>query len=300
MPVIEQLLYQTDKSIHRRCSIEKAVCKRFCNILRKLCWSLFWDKVELKLQVLIPAILLKETLTQFFPLNIAIFPCFEERPHTTASKNNKRFLGKVTSHNDHYMIFMGSQRPKIGGNWLLTGLYLQNWNRETVFSCQGFHHTNIVQFVPPYHIISNVHICFFTLLSPLGWCPKLLLGIVTSHKNKHAGLLVLHLLLLLNLCSLLKCGQLKSFLSVLLWYSAELTQLVSLPFSCGRSTRYSNRLHDFFVTIPWCYKDVYVNSFFPCTARLWNSLPIECFPLTHNLNGFKSRINKHLLTAGSL
>ena len=63
-----------------------------------------------------PTILLKETLTQFFPLNIAIFPCFEERPHTTASKNNKRFLGKVTSHNDHYMIFMGSQRPKIGGN----------------------------------------------------------------------------------------------------------------------------------------------------------------------------------------
>ena len=30
-----------------------------------------------------------------------------------------------------------------------------------------------------------------------------------------------------------------------------------------------------------------VNSFFPCTARLWNSLPIECFPLTYYLNGFK-------------
>ena len=24
----------------------------------------------------------------------------------------------------------------------------------------------------------------------------------------------------------------------------------------------------------FCYKEVYVNSFFPCTARLWNSLPI--------------------------
>ena len=42
----------------------------------------------------------------------------------------------------------------------------------------------------------------------------------------------------------------------------------------------------FFVTIPRCYKDVYVNSFFPRTARLWNSLPIECFPLTYDLNGF--------------
>ena len=70
-------------------------------------------------------------------------------------------------------------------------------------------------------------------------------------------------------------------------------------FSRGRSTHYSDRLHDFFVTIPRCYKDVYVSSFFCCTARLWNSLPIECFPLTCNLNGFKSRINGHLLRAGS-
>ena len=36
-----------------------------------------------------------------------------------------------------------------------------------------------------------------------------------------------------------------------------------------------------------CYKDVYVNSFFPGTARLLNSLPIEFFPLTWDLNGFK-------------
>ena len=82
--------------------------------------------------------------------------------------------------------------------------------------------------------------------------------------------------------------------------SSELAQLVPLPFSRGRSTHYSDRLHDFSVTIPGCYKDVYVNSFFPRTARLWNSLPIECFPLTYNLNGFKSRINRHLLTVGSL
>ena len=39
--------------------------------------------------------------------------------------------------------------------------------------------------------------------------------------------------------------------------SSELAQLVPLPFSWGRSTRYSNRLHDFSVTIPRCYKDVY-------------------------------------------
>ena len=81
--------------------------------------------------------------------------------------------------------------------------------------------------------------------------------------------------------------------------SAQLAQMIPLPFSRGRSTRHSDRLHDFSVTIPRCYKDVYVSSFFPHTARLWNSLPIECFPLTYNLNGFKSRINRHLLTVGS-
>ena len=60
--------------------------------------------------------------------------------------------------------------------------------------------------------------------------------------------------------------------------SSELAQLVPLPYSRRRSTHYSDRLHDFFVTIPRCYKDFCVNSFFPCIARLWNSLPIEYFP----------------------
>ena len=54
--------------------------------------------------------------------------------------------------------------------------------------------------------------------------------------------------------------------------SSQLDQLVPLPYSRGRSTCYSDRLHDFSVTIPRCYKDVYVNSFFPRTARLWNSV----------------------------
>ena len=50
--------------------------------------------------------------------------------------------------------------------------------------------------------------------------------------------------------------------------SSELAQLVTLHFSQGNSTCYSDRFQDFSVTIPRCYKDVYVNSFFPCTARL--------------------------------
>lgn len=35
-------------------------------------------------------------------------------------------------------------------------------------------------------------------------------------------------------------------------------QLVLLPYSSVRSSRYFSRLHDFSVNIPRCYKDVYV------------------------------------------
>ena len=73
--------------------------------------------------------------------------------------------------------------------------------------------------------------------------------------------------------------------------SSEPAQLVPLFFSRGRSTRYSDRLHDFSVTIARCYKDVYMNSFFPCKLDS-GILPIECFPLTYYLSGFKSRINR--------
>ena len=51
-------------------------------------------------------------------------------------------------------------------------------------------------------------------------------------------------------------------------YFSELAQLFPLPFSRGRSTCYSDKLHDFSVTISRCYKDIYVNSFSPRTARL--------------------------------
>ena len=78
---------------------------------------------------------------------------------------------------------------------------------------------------------------------------------------------------------------------------SELAQLVPLPYSRGRSTLYADRLHGF--SVPRCYKDFYANSFFLRTAVFWNSLPIECFPLICDLNGFKSRINSHLLSVGS-
>ena len=139
-------------------------------------------------------------------------------------------------------------------------------------------------------------------LSRLGWCPQWLLRISRQPTKKNMQDCLPSLA-----ASLEPLAHRRNVTSLTLFYRyffgrcfAESAQLVPLLFSRGRSTRYFDKLQDFFVTIPRCDKDVYVNSFFPCTARLWNSLPIECFPLTYNLNGFKSRINRHLLTLGSL
>ena len=70
--------------------------------------------------------------------------------------------------------------------------------------------------------------------------------------------------------------------------SPELAELVPLPHSYGRSTHYFERLHDLSFTIPICYKNLFVNSFFPRIVSLQNSLPAECFHLTYYLNGTES------------
>ena len=78
-----------------------------------------------------------------------------------------------------------------------------------------------------------------------------------------------------------------SLLWVLLGRCAfELAQLVPLPY--WECTPYSDRLHGLHhsFTIPRCYKDIYVNGFFPRIPGLWNSLPRECFPLIFDLSGF--------------
>ena len=43
--------------------------------------------------------------------------------------------------------------------------------------------------------------------------------------------------------------------------SSKLAQLVPLPYFQGRSTHYSDRLHDFSVTIPKCYMSMSIVSF---------------------------------------
>ena len=88
-------------------------------------------------------------------------------------------------------------------------------------------------------------------------------------------------------------------LNLFCWYCrcfSELAQLIPQPDFQRRSACYSKRLYDFSVDIPRFYKDGYVNSLFPHTARLCNSLPVEFFPLISDRNGTKSRVNRYLLS----
>ena len=87
-------------------------------------------------------------------------------------------------------------------------------------------------------------------------------------------------------------------LSYSYYFGRGSSELGPLPSSCIRSTRYSNRLHDFSVTFCTCCKDVYVNSFFPHTARHGNSLPAEHFPFTYDLNGSTCRVNEYFFPWG--
>ena len=139
------------------------------------------------------------------------------------------------------------------------------------------------------------------LLSLLDWCPHLLLGIVRQTTKTDSRIVGPSLG-----ASLEPLAHRRNVASLSLFYryyfgrcSLELDQLVPLPFPRGRSTCYSDRLHDFSATIHRCYKNIYVNSLFHRATRLQNFLSLECFPFTYDLNGFKSRINRHLLTVGS-
>ena len=72
--------------------------------------------------------------------------------------------------------------------------------------------------------------------------------------------------------------------------SSQLAQMVPLPYSLGRCTCYSDRLCNFlspFLDVTYLHK------------WLWNFLPLECFPLSYDLNAFQPRIKRHLLSVGS-
>ena len=79
--------------------------------------------------------------------------------------------------------------------------------------------------------------------------------------------------------------------------SSELTKLNLLPYSRGGSSRYSDRLHSFSLTI--IRGGYYTNSCFPYTVYLWYSLPTERFSVTFHLDCFELRGNTHLIPLDS-
>ena len=80
--------------------------------------------------------------------------------------------------------------------------------------------------------------------------------------------------------------------------SSELAQLLLLPHSWGSSTRYSDNCMIFL--LPFLDITRMFRSTISFLAQLdSNSLPMECFTLTYDLNGFKSRIKVHLLIVAS-
>ena len=124
MPIIKQLLYQTDKSSHWRCSIKNAICKNFAIFtVKHLCWSLGQGSKKVAGHKICN--LIKKTLQHkmFFCkyCKISNNTCFEEHLRMAASENNikKSFLGKVTGHNDHYMIIwvIKDQRLAVIDRW---------------------------------------------------------------------------------------------------------------------------------------------------------------------------------------
>ena len=131
-----------------------------------------------------------------------------------------------------------------------------------------------------------------TLLSYLGVAPSCHLDMLNKLKKRVCRIVdpsraaylapLVHLLNIASISLFYRCYLVDVHLT---WLK------VSLPHSSGRSTFYSNRSHDFSVTILRCYKVVYDNDFFSHTDRLRNYLPIECFLLTYDLNSFTSRVS---------
>lgn len=74
--------------------------------------------------------------------------------------------------------------------------------------------------------------------------------------------------------------------------SSELAAAVPCHKSFVRSTRAASSSNPFAVSVPRSRTKLYKNSFFPRTSVMWNSLPLDCFPLNYDLQKFKVAVNK--------
>ena len=109
--------------------------------------------------------------------------------------------------------------------------------------------------------------------------------------NKPVKLLILYLLLLLNSRLIVEINLF--FRSCFGISSPELAEVIPLPYFHGQFFCYSNMLHDFSAIIWSFYEDLHVKFFLFQTT---GSLVVKSFPFIYNLNGFKSKFNRHALS----
>ena len=94
------------------------------------------------------------------------------------------------------------------------------------------------------------------LLSCLGWCPSCYLELLDKLQKRIYRTVEPSLAASLEVMT--HCRNVANLSLFYKYYfgtcSSELAQLAPLPYSQGKSIRFSDRLHDFPVTIPRCYK----------------------------------------------
>ena len=79
--------------------------------------------------------------------------------------------------------------------------------------------------------------------------------------------------------------------------SSALERCVPKPKVFHRSTRRANTLACYHVSQERSRTEGRSRSFFVRTARLWNQLPVSCFPEQYNIGSFKRRVNRFLMEA---
>ena len=77
--------------------------------------------------------------------------------------------------------------------------------------------------------------------------------------------------------------------------SKELQEMVPPRRTFVRNTRFASNAHPHFLEVE-THQNFHMQSFFPRTATLWNTLPANCFPDGYNLVSFKKRVNRFLLS----
>ncbi len=78
--------------------------------------------------------------------------------------------------------------------------------------------------------------------------------------------------------------------------SSALSESVPKPQVFSRNTRRASPTACYHVETERTGTVSRSNSFFVRTSKLWNKLPLTCFPNQYNLGSFKRRVNRHLMS----